>query len=275
MSKLPKPKLRTVGLIVPDVHEQIVKLKAILRHYSDVDWVVFHSDFMDSFNGLTWQTHETVKWLAANVQNPKYKFCWANHDLSYAFPIFDCPGFDRNKLEIVQKHLNDNDHWKRFKLFHWIGTPANDDERGNVPSNEWLISHAGIHPSLLNPILGLDKRSMEDLADEAMYKLRYGQMTTSWIAQGRGRGGYARVGGIVWLDWNTEFVPIPGLNQIVGHSFDETVRVKKAHNSVNWCIDTALRYVVEVKEDGSLQLVKVESSNSQNVNLKATKKNGD
>ena len=261
MPKLSKPKLRTVGLIVPDVHEQVVKLKSILHHYKDVDWVVFLGDFMDTWNGLTWQTHMMVKWLAENVRNPKYVFLWGNHDLGYAFPFYDCPGFDKNKLEIVQKHLNDNDHWKRFKLIHWIGTPASDEERGNVPSNEWLVSHAGIHPSMLNPILGLDKRSIEDLADEAMYKLRYVNMVSSWLTCGRGRGGNACVGGVVWLDWNREFVPIPGLNQLVGHSFREDVRVKKAHDSLNWCVDTALRHVVEVKEDGSLQIVKVTKAN--------------
>lgn len=264
MPELPKKvKKKTVGLIVPDVHEEIVKLKAILRHYDYVDWVVFLSDFMDAWAGLTWQTHEMVKWLAENVRNPKYTFLWGNHDLSYAFPHYECSGFDKNKLEIVQRHLNDNDHWKRFKLFHWIGTPANDEERGNVPSNEWLISHAGIHPSLLNPILGFDKQSLLALEEEAMWKLRYCQQVTSLLAPGRGRGGYARVGGVVWLDWNSEFVPINGLNQIVGHSFAENVRTKNIPDSTNYCIDTALRHVVEIKEDGTLQIVKVTNANDK------------
>lgn len=56
MPELPKKvKKKTVGLIVPDVHEEIVKLKAILRHYDYVDWVVFLSDFMDAWAGLTWR----------------------------------------------------------------------------------------------------------------------------------------------------------------------------------------------------------------------------
>ena len=264
--------LKVVGLIVPDVHEQIVKLKAILRRYKEVLWVVFLGDFMDTFDGLTWQTFEMVKWLAENIGNPKYTFLWGNHDMHYAFP-FDgvmCSGWDKNKLAIVRQHLNDKDHWQKFKLMHWIGTPlgaGGEDDRGNliVEPTEWLLSHAGVHPSLLNPILGFDKQSLLALEEEAMWKLRYCQQVTSFIAAGRGRGGSARIGGVVWLDWQSEFVPINGLNQCVGHSNGKEVRVKKtvhesvrnANSSVNYCVDTHLHHVVEVREDGSLKVVKV------------------
>ena len=251
--------MKIVGLIIPDVHEQIVRLKKILADpcYKNVQWFVFLGDFFDSFDGLTWQTHETVKWLAENIGNPKYIFLWGNHDLHYAFPVDGvmCSGFDPNKLKIVRQHLNDNDHWKKFKLMHWIGKPANDEERGNiVQPTEWLISHAGIHPSLLNPFLGFDKQSLLALEEEAMWKLRYCQQVTSLLAAGRGRFGPARVGGIDWLDWQTEFIPISGLNQIVGHSYDKEVRCKKMPDSINYCIDTHLRHVVEVKDDGSIKI---------------------
>jgi hypothetical protein len=221
---------------------------------------------MDSFDGLTWQTHETVKWLKVNVHNPKYIFIWGNHDIHYAFP-FDgaiCSGWDRNKLAIVREHLTDNDHWKKFKLLHWIETPSGIvvPEPGNaVKPQEWLLSHAGVHVSLLNAILGFDKQSLLALEEEAMWKLRYTQQITTFIAAGRGRGGPARVGGVDWLDWTTEFQPISGLNQIVGHSFGKEVRCKKngarMPDSINYCVDTHLRHVVEVREDGSIKPVKV------------------
>jgi hypothetical protein len=262
--------MKIVGLIVPDVHEQIVRLKNVLRRYPSVEWIVFLGDWMDSFDGLTWQTHETVKWLRDNVENPKYTFIWGNHDMHYAFPCDGviCSGWDKNKLEIVRQHLTDNDHWKKFKLLHWIETPngivVSDDSKGNMvqPAHptEWLLSHAGVHPSLLNPILGFDKQSLQALEEEAMWKLRYTQQVTSFIAAGRGRGGPARVGGVDWLDWSSEFVCISGLNQIVGHSFGKEVRTKKngtrMPDSINYCVDTHLRHVVEVKEDGSIKIMK-------------------
>jgi hypothetical protein len=63
-----------------------------------------------------------------------------------------------------------------------------------------------------------------------------GSLFSDFLAWGRGRGGPARIGGLVWLDWNTEFTPIEGLNQIVGHSSGSEVRVKRGVNSINYCI---------------------------------------
>lgn len=252
--------MKVIGLIVPDVHEQIVKLKNVLRKYGNVDSVVFLGDFMDTFDGLTWQTHEMVRWLAANVSNPKYVFLWGNHDMHYAFP-FDgvmCSGFDPHKLEIVQKHMNDKDHWQKFKLMHWIG-PYGAGERGNsIQPQEWLCSHAGLRVSLLNPFLGFEKQSLLALEEEAMWKLRYTQQIMPFLAIGRGRGGWAKVGGVDWLDWDLEFQPINGLHQIVGHSFGKEVRIKRIPDSYNYCLDTHLRHVIEIREDGNLKVVKVD-----------------
>jgi 3',5'-cyclic AMP phosphodiesterase CpdA len=257
VSHLPKKINRTIGLIIPDVHEQFVKLTMILRFYKHVDWVVFLGDFMDTFDGLTWQTWEIVKWLAENLANPKYIFLWGNHDLGYAFyKAFECSGFDKNKLEIVQKYLNDQ-HWKNFKLIHWLGPYGTLDPGNSVQPQEWMISHAGIHPRLLNPVLGPDKAWLQEKTEIAMEQLRYGGAISDYLAWGRGRGGIANVGGLVWLDWQTEFTPIEGLNQIVGHSYAPNVRIKQGPNSYNYCIDTHLNNVIEVKEDGTLKVVKV------------------
>jgi Calcineurin-like phosphoesterase len=249
--------MRIVGLIIPDVHEQLVKLKSILRRYKNVEWVLFLGDFMDTFDGLTWQTWAMVKWLAENINNPKYIFLWGNHDLGYAFPkAFECSGFDPNKLKIVQDHLDDR-HWKKFKLIHWLGPFGNLDPGNSKTPQEWMCSHAGIHPRLLNPILGPDKAWLQEKAEDAICKLRYGGAISDYLAWGRGRGGNASIGGLVWLDWNTEFTPVEGLNQIVGHSFGTEVRIKQGVDSYNYCIDTHLNHVIEVKEDGSLKVVKV------------------
>ena len=249
-----------VGLIIPDPHEQIRKLKGILAlpQYKDL-WVVFLGDFMDTFDGFTSQTHETIQWLRNNLSNPKYTFLWGNHDVQYAFPIDGvmCSGFDPKKLNLVRSQLNYEEHWKKFKLLTWIGVPADEENVGNTKSKEWLVSHAGLHASLMNPFLGFEKRSLLDLEDEALYKLCYCQTIMPFIAAGRGRGGSARVGGVDWLDWDREFMPINGLNQIVGHSNGAEVRMLTAPDSINYCVDTHLRHVVEVYDDGSIKIVQV------------------
>jgi hypothetical protein len=85
------------------------------------------------------------------------------------------------------------------------------------------------------------------------------------------------VGGITWLDWTTEFQPVPGLHQIVGHTPGEFTRgrhldpdgaevkieVRKATviedmpgagrrpwRSLNWCLDTGLKQVAIVDDKG-------------------------
>lgn len=241
---------RVVGIIVPDVHERYDKFMHILDKYDDAQWVVLLGDFMDSFDGFTHNTIKMVDWLAQNLQNPKYHFIWGNHDLHYAFPIPEliCGGFDLNKLKLIKSKLSPA-HWEAFRLFKWITLPLPN-------GTEYLCSHAGVHPKFQHPIHGLTKSHLQNLASEAMHKVQHERVLTPILRVGQGRGGqYAttKVGGIVWLDWHSEFVPVDGLNQIVGHSPADQVR----RNKDNMCIDTQLQHVAIVREDGSLKIEEV------------------
>jgi predicted phosphodiesterase len=175
---------KAVGLIVPDVHEQIRKLKRILLKHNDVEWVVFLGDMMDTFAGLTEQTYETILWWKAALNNPNYTFIWGNHDMHYAFPIEGvmCSGFDPLKLKLVQAQMT-TEQWNKLKLMHWVGTP---NEGNNTQPTEYLLSHAGLHPYLLHPVKGFDKATLIQQEEEAMYMLRYGQQVTPFVAPGMG-----------------------------------------------------------------------------------------
>jgi calcineurin-like phosphoesterase family protein len=229
-----------VGLIVPDVHEKIVKLKRLLEYYDDVAWVIFLGDFLDSWDGLTEQTHETIKWLTENVHNEKYTFLLGNHDIHYAYPIegIICSGYTRAKQKLVSASLNSK-HWNRFQLIAW--------------AEGWLCSHAGLHPYTL-PVQGYAPAVLKAEEDDTLWKLRYAQQISPWILPGRGRGGSGRVGGVDWLDWSQEFEPIEGLNQIVGHSFREHVRTRDTAGSRNYCIDTDLNHVALIEEGGGIKI---------------------
>lgn len=243
-------------LIVPDIHEQIEKLQntVLKRFESEVDNVVFLGDYMDTFKGLTDETKQTIHWLADNIDNPKYTFLWGNHDLHYAFP-FDgviCSGFHPTKLRMFRETLTDNLHFKKIKLHTWVGTPGSSEDH----NSEWLCSHAGVHPYTIHPVLGYDKSALVEIAENAMYKLRYTQQVDPFLAPGVSRGGYARVGGITWMDWN-ELVPIEGLNQIVGHSNGKKVRKKDTAGSSNYCIDTHLNHVIMMDDTGHVKVEEV------------------
>ena len=53
------------------------------------------------------------------------------------------------------------------------------------------------------------------------------------------RSGDQKIGGINWMDWD-ELVPIPGLNQLVGHTPDKSVRYKNTPTSQSICLDANL-----------------------------------
>ena len=54
------------------------------------------------------------------------------------------------------------------------------------------------------------------------------------------------------MDWD-ELVPITGLNQLVGHTPDKSVRHKNAPTSRNICLDTNLRNYA-VFDGGKLEI---------------------
>jgi len=227
------------GLIIPDVHEKIDLLNQYLVIYDAVDWVIFLGDFMDRWGGLPKHTYQTGQWLRENILNPKYTFIFGNHDIQYAWPINGhiCGGYTEEKQRIMRQFVG-RSRWNKFKLLHWI----------NVGGKPWLLSHAGVHPSLLHPIKGFEPSSLADQEKRALHRLTIGEIDP-FIQIGQGRGGPAPVGGVDWLDWNTEFVPIDGLNQIVGHTHDLMVRWNNTVSSTNICMDTGMNHVMLVDDD--------------------------
>ena len=65
---------------------------------------------------------------------------------------------------------------------------------------------------------------------------------------GFSRGGSNVVGGPLWCDYN-EFVDIPGINQIFGHTPNYTVRHRKTKNFEHYCIDTRLNHYTIYQND--------------------------
>lgn len=251
--------LRGKGLIVPDVHERIVKLLRILALYEPlVDWVLFLGDFFDSFNyggRASEDTKQICRWLIENHNNPKYRFLYGNHDVHYAFPWGDlkCSGWTPDKHRLINGML-EKKHWSNFRLISWI-LPDDESDGNVVGPRKWLCSHAGLHPSLLHPLHGYDTEALLDMEQIVLADLNFGQVG-AWLQAGRGRGGSASIGGVDWLDWNREFTPIDGLNQIVGHTQGQIPRVKETSDSFNICIDSNMNHILLV-ENGKIDLQEV------------------
>ena len=116
----------------------------------------------------------------------------------------------------------------------------------------------GYKSRITHPIKGFEKDWLLDAEEKSLHAMRYMQKSSPLTVAGRGRGGDANVGGVFWQDWTNEFVPVEGLNQIVGHSAHKTdVRMKISENSYNICLDTNLNHVILIYENGTSEIVKV------------------
>ena len=231
-------------LIIPDVHEDMAKVNRILAMYPDLPRV-WLGDFFDSFTSTEESTAETCK-LLNTILESEDDLCIGNHCNHYMFDHWGmrCSGYDSNRKAQIRSSV-DMDKWReRAKLFHAKG--------------DYVLAHAGFHPSLLAKGLNKDERILwlKGRCEEAVERATRGEFPVFFEA-GYSRGGGHPVGGPNWLDWS-DFKEIATMPQIVGHSKRKEVRQKGA----SYCIDTALRHVailddetntveiVEVKDEG-------------------------
>jgi hypothetical protein len=79
--------------------------------------------------------------------------------------------------------------------------------------NKVLISHAGLSMNIFNEL-----PTMDELEELLMKWWRDPEHSDQIFWAGHARFGPHTCGGIFWCDWNLEFLPIPGLTQIFGHT---------------------------------------------------------
>lgn len=232
-------------LIIPDVHDKVHKVARLLEKVPH-DHATLLSDFFDDWHTNSIQARTTAEHVQRWLNDPKITCVLGNHDMAYGWGHINrsllCSGWTKDKAIAIHSVLAPGD-WAKFKLHHWIETKS-----GRL----WLLSHAGLYAGILEGCPREHYRqSVDNLCEQALDCLFTGQMHPL-LGAGRSRGGPQSVGGINWLDWD-EFVPIPGLNQLVGHTQGKMVRWKRQPASENACIDTTLRHYALI-EDGVLDV---------------------
>ncbi len=195
--------------VVGDIHGQIELMKMAMN--GDHDKVIFVGDLVDSWDRSVDDQIKCVEYALEFVDKGRMEVLWANHEWSYLDPIMRCSGYN----SVVADYLIPfkNDVLTKFKPFWYEG---------------FLITHAGL---------------TKQLWDEHKLTLdNFEQVLTEWSKHisspffqiSRYRGGYAPVGGPLWCDFRHEFIPIPELPQIFGHSRGKGIR----QNGNSFCIDT-------------------------------------
>jgi hypothetical protein len=253
--------MRTI--VIPDVHQRVDFVKAILEAEKDYDEVVYLADWFDSLwdppkvAGFE-ETCEYLKHLILEHPNrEKFVFLIGNHDISYIYNNnnysdrrlskiikYYCSGFTVSKAKkfrhaFFDKGLKDDFFLKHFKIAH--------------QTQGWTLSHGGISIRQFPYGYTLD-RFVNELLPDVWRNFRNLQYNHNWLISGAGlhRGGDEPIGGVLWLDWNVEFSSsIDTGKQIVGHT---TVREPDCINMNTpfecWNLDTEKDYGIII--DGRL-----------------------
>ena len=204
-------------LILSDSHQEIDRMEYILKH-ENYDVVVHLGDHFDSFtHNSEYDLEKTCKFLKKWIFKDNFFTCIGNHDIHYLYDnnTTICSGYENSKHKFISKCLENflipiRD---RFKWYIWI--------------DDFLCSHAGVHPSsFANPNQEINKKAITTWLNE---QIKFAEPALinggrHWLyGAGRGRGGMQRAGGITWNCFDSEFEPIEGLKQIVGHTNHSTI----------------------------------------------------
>lgn len=225
-------------LILADLHDKITIAQKILDN-NPCDKIIFLGDYFDSFEGDTIEAIETAKWVVKTMEvlGDRALWCCGNHDVPYRYPNivhYRCSGWTPKKCEEINKILG-SEHWNKMKLCHFY--------------QNYLFSHAGISDRVFGR--GLDNvvevEDVINVCESALLSARFGKPSMQMMA-GKSRGGSQNFGGVTWLDIS-EFQPIKSLGQVFGHSPRKAPELIQGEDSINWCLDTHLKYYT-ILEDG-------------------------
>lgn len=237
-------------LVFSDPHLQIDKLNKILSTET-YDIAVCLGDWFDSFYyDNTTNLEKTCTFLKEWLFKSNFYTCIGNHDIHYLYdnPFVICSGFRMVKNDFIRKCLGDKigEIRDRFLWYIWI--------------DNYLCSHAGLNAYHFKPRMEINKQSISTWLDkeisQAEVNLKSNQ--SHWLyGAGEARYGPEKFGGITWQDFNHEFKPIDGLNQIVGHTYHSSVVCDPPESdpslAKNLDIDCTLNQYLIIK-DGKLQV---------------------
>ena len=233
-----------IVLVVGDVHQDVARIKRIVNA-EQADAVVCTGDWFDSYAYDTdLDVTRTCNYLRQYIHTGNCFTVMGNHDLHYFYshPDTVSSGYEPQKKELIREVLND--HWlsTRNKILWYVWV------------DDWLVTHAGVHPSFIPPQLNVyDKREVDRWMAESAHQASSALIASMphWFwAVGAKRQiaptDLKRKGGLIWLDFDDEFETIPGLKQIVGHSSSSGIRgVAGVPNTVSFdrrdiCVDCGL-----------------------------------
>lgn len=249
--------MRTV--VIPDIHQRIGWVEKIISLEPSADEFVFLGDWFDAWEGSHGISSfgETCLYLrnlaTAHPLAHRFVFLVGNHDMPYIYQnssssrtsvknteAYSCSGFTRSKARTFRKVFYETGLRDGFFISNFA--PA-------YRTQGVTLSHAGIHPSYLLPGENLESlMSFRLPLVWSNFRNRALAGNDLLSSCGHARGGLEQHGGLLWLDWNVEFVPSESLGrQVVGHtSIQEPSARRLGFSDESWNIDTGRDYAVLV-----------------------------
>lgn len=185
-------------LVIPDLHLDHKWAERLIQT-NPADEIVFLGDYFDQFDDTADENFAATVWLKGSVKKPNRVHLMGNHDLQYLSHRWGCSGWTQDKHDIIGIGMRPKT-WESLRFFH--------------QSQGWLFTHAGLTLPLA---AGFDLSALPSLEEELQRVARSKATRHPLLEAGRSRGGSQAAGGILWCDWS-EFIPVPGLKQVFGHT---------------------------------------------------------
>ena len=257
-------------LVIPDVHQDLAGVKKIfqIEKSESFDEIIFLGDWFDSFHeppkvSSFKDTCLFLRDLVWNNKSNKMVFLVGNHDLAYIYNnkksgyssiipslTYWCSGVTKNKIGTFRQVFYDKslkDDWfiDNFKIAH--------------KSQGWIFSHAGMVNRQIPYGHTIDKVIDEVLPDVwANFRNTLHSKNALISAVGTVRGGQDNTGGLLWLDYYSEFFPSADVGkQVFGHSYvPEPTASAFDTEYESWNLDTNLKDYAIIR-DGRLTTYKI------------------
>lgn len=250
-------------IIIPDWHQRISFVEAILEKEKSFDNLVFLGDEFDCFepidNVLHFSMEECCKWINTRMEEWGDKAIWllGNHTLAYLASytpthtppkgsFYSCSGWTKNKAKTFNRHIN-TAWFKKLQLCCKVGN--------------YYCVHAGFQQRQFKPFMS-EEDNIQDMYDQwENDKLSFMHSPWHWINYiGPARYGMDDYSSPIWVDFDNEFVPLDSVEQIVGHTNMITNQIRCRKNAIgleNYCIDNN-KSMYTVWEDGKLRFGRID-----------------
>lgn len=218
-------------LVISDIHQEYKKARKIIDAEAP-DAIVCLGDLFDShvYDDLA-DVAGTVALYREIVNNPNNIMLLSNHDFAYHY-IYNrtklCSGYTAFKNQFINSIITP-DEWNKVRWYCVI--------------DDYLCTHAGVGAPLIPEGYRVNLESVTEYLDKesilANRALVNGKKHWFWQA-GYSRCGEVPYGGILWNDFEDEYIPITTIKTLSGHTPADKIRYYNAVHQNHICIDCNL-----------------------------------